>query len=352
MKTAICVAVAVAVLAGAAVAQTTTAARPEKHSETTGVPTHEGRIEGDTIEECWPISSLPFIGTDSTCGFTVNYDEECPYDAYSKDVVYCYSPPHDMCVSISLCDSYYDTKVYVYEDEYTPGFPYACNDDNFACVDPPVTYTSWLEVVEIFAGHTYYIVVDGYGGSCGDYVLAVDEIDCPGLCDVVCVGVPEGEPTCYAGYEDVYNGGCASLTFSTIPAGTSPYVVCGETGVYDYNGLTYRDTDWYLIYPCGGVPITATVEAEVPVVLIFVDLRGWCDDAVVYSYVYAAECVPTSLTEYLPVGQFAVFVAPQEWSLDNECGSEYALTVEGYTEHCDPTPVENTSWGRVKALYR
>ncbi len=36
-----------------------------------------------------------------------------------------------MCVSVSLCDSYYDTKIYLYEDEWTPGFPLGCNDDNF-----------------------------------------------------------------------------------------------------------------------------------------------------------------------------------------------------------------------------
>jgi hypothetical protein len=352
MKTAMCVAIAVAVVAGAALAQVSTSVGPAKHSETTGEPTYEGRIEGDTIEECWTIPSLPFLATGNTCGFADDYEEMCPYSSTSADVVYSYSPLYDMCVSISLCDSYYDTKLFVYEDGHTPGVPLDCNDDNFHCVDPPVDYTSWLEEVALLAGHTYYIVVDGYCGDCGDYVLAVDEIDCSGPCDIVCVGIPEGEPTCYDGYDDQYNGGCSSLTWSYIGVTPEPSVHCGESGIFMYDGSVYRDTDWYLIHPCGGVPITVTVESEIPVFLAYIDLRGGCANMDIYSYVFASECEETSLTEYLPLGQFAVFVAPDEWALEYECGSEYSLTIEGYTEHCDPTPVESMSWGRVKALYR
>ncbi len=353
MKTIMCVAVIIAVLAASVLAQSPSAVRPQKHGETTGETRYEGRIEGDTIEECWTISSLPFIGTGTTCGYANDYDEGCPYfGSVSAEVVYCYSPPHDMCVSISLCDSYYDTKVYVYENEWTPGVPLDCNDDNFHCVDPPVDYTSWLESVEFFAGHTYYIVVDGYGGQCGDYVLAVDEIDCSQPCDVICVGVPEGEPTCYDGYDDQYNGGCSSLTWSYIQAGLDPIVYCGESGIFTYEGSLYRDSDWYLIYPCGGVPITVTVEAEFPVLLGFVDLRGGCENMYLYSYVQTDECEPAVLLEYLPAGQFAVFVSTDMWDPQYECGVEYSLTVEGYTEHCDPTPVEVTTWGALKALYR
>jgi len=45
-------------------------------------------------------------------------------------------------------------------------------------------------------------------------------------------------------------------------------------------------------------------------------------------------------------------VSTDEWDPAYTCGLEYSLVVEGYTEHCDPTPVENMSWGRVKSLYR
>jgi len=353
MKTVACVVIAVVVLAAMALAQTPTAVRPAKHSEVIGVPSYEGRIEGDTIEECWTIPSLPFFGTGNTCGYANDYDETCPYgSSLSPDVVYCYSPPHGMFVSISLCDSYYDTKVYVYEDEWTPGFPLYCNDDNSNCFEPPVPYTSWLDTVEMGAGHTYYIVIDGYGGDCGDYVLEVIEMVLPPPCDVICVGVPEGEPTCYDGYDDYYNGGCSSLTWSYIPAGPGPIVYCGEGGVFDYGGATYRDTDWYLIYPCGGVPISITVEAEFGVLFGFVEGVPECTDHGFISYAFAEECTPTTLTEYLPCASVAIFVSTDEWDPEYACGLEYSLTIEGYTEHCDPTPVGNTSWGKVKSLYR
>jgi hypothetical protein len=327
-------------------------AAPQKTAvDASGLPP-ASRIKGDTVEECWVIPSLPFTEAGNNCGFVDDYEEMCPYGSNSPDVVYSYSPPYDMCVSVSLCDSYYDTKVFVYEDKVMGGWPYACNDDNFHCVDPPVDYTSWIEDLEIFAGHTYYIIVDGYAGYCGDYVLAVEEVDCSEPCDLVCDGIPEGEPTCYTDYVDEYNAGCQNETWLEIPVSPDPIVYCGESGVYYYGSLVYRDTDWYLIYPCGDAPITATVESEIPMSLIYVDLRGGCSGVTVWSYVYVPPCVPTSMTEYLPVGQFAVFVAPEDWSLDYPCGAEYVLTIEGYTDNCNPVPVESQSWGRLKSLYR
>jgi hypothetical protein len=68
-----------------------------------------------------------------------------------------------------------------------------------------------------------------------------------------------------------------------------------------------------------------------------------------YSYTTAAECTPTTLTEYLPCDPIAIFVTTDCWDLGYTCGLEYSLTIEGY---CNPTPVEGMSWGRVKALYR
>jgi hypothetical protein len=334
-------------------AQTPTAFPPLKHSAYANEPSPDGRIEGDTVEECFAIPSLPFFDAASTCGFANDYDEMCPYGGlYGPDVVYCYAPPYDMCVSISLCDSYFDTKVYVYADAWSPGNPWACNDDNFDCVDPPVDYTSWLPNVELLEGHTYYIVVDAYGSDCGDYALAVEEVNCEEPCDVECEGVPEGEPTCYYDYVDYYDGGCSTETYLSVPISDTPLTYCGESGVFDSPGGMLRDTDWYLINPCGGVPITVTALAEFDVLLIFVDMRGGCANMAPYSYVQAGACEPAVLSEYLPAGQFAIFVAPDQWLPEYECGVEYSLTIEGYSEDCQPTPAEARTWTSVKAIYR
>jgi hypothetical protein len=255
-----------------------------------------------------------------------------------------------MCVSIRLCDSYYDTKVYLYEDAVGNVPVGGCNDDNFDCVDPPVTYTSWIPELLLLAGHVYYVVVDGYGDACGDYVIEIEEIECTPPCDVVCEGMPEGEPTCYDDYEDHYNGGCNSSphVFQIMPAGET-VVFCGESGVYDRSGISYRDTDWYLLNPWYTQTVTITVEAEFGLLFGFVDNVYYCDNPSFMSYAVAAECTPGTLTETLPYGYYAIFVSTNAWDPAYECGSEYSLTVEGYSGW---SPVEATSWGMVKALYR
>ena len=132
------------------------------------------RQAGDTIASATPISALPFHDTGTTVGYFNDYDEVCPYTgSTSPDVVYSYDASADVCVSIDLCPSGYDTKVYVYENAV--GNLVACNDDA-SCT---LSYRSFLRVVHFTPGNTYYIVVDGYGGSSGTYDLTVTEVACP-----------------------------------------------------------------------------------------------------------------------------------------------------------------------------
>jgi hypothetical protein len=253
-------------------------------------------------------------------------------------------------VSLSLCNSYYDTKIYVYEDTQGNVPPDGCNDDNWDCVNPPVSYTSWIPSVQFLAGHTYYIVIDGYGGECGDYALEMMEVDCPIPCDVVCEGTPEGEPTCYENYEDHYNGGCNSSP-PVYQTSWGNVTWCGESGVYETDSGLYRDTDWYRP---GGYPtwVTLTAEAEFEVLFALV-VTDDCQQPHWYQnqYAIADECVPTELTYVIspPIGDIVAFVAPSWWNPEWECGSEYTLRIEGDFLWC---PVEPTSWSTVKALYR
>lgn len=352
MKVATFAIVILALLVGFAIAETLSDVRPEKVEQITDPGKFDGEEGGETIETAPPIPFLPYCDTGNTCDNINDYDEVCPYTgSTSPDVVYKYMATFDGCISISLCNSYYDTKVYVYEDAWTPGNPVACNDDNFDCVNPPVSYTSWIPECPVYTGHDYYIVVDGYGGACGDYVIEIDQVTCTPPCNIDCVGNDEGEPDCYDGYVDMYNAGCGSdpESWQLLPTSPVPYTICGTSGNYDDN--YNRDTDWFLMYPCGGVPITLTVEAEFLVLFGFVDMRSGCAGAALYSYAYAGECEIVQLTEYLPMGQFAVWISTSGW-LNVPCGKEYSLTVEGYDVHCDPTAVEDVSWGLLKGLYK
>jgi hypothetical protein len=350
MKVATFVIIALFVLSSVALAMNPTNAMPVKADQINDPGKPDSREGGEDISTAWTIYALPFNDTGNTCDNINDYDEECPYaGSLSPDVVYAYEPAADMCVSISLCNSFFDTKVYVYEDAVGNVPPNGCNDDNLDCIAPPVPYTSWIPSVELLAGHVYYIVVDGYGSGCGDYVLEMTEVACPEPFN--CVGTPEGEPTCYDGYDDHFNGGCnADPDVFTIQPVGSPVTICGESGVFAFGGSTYRDTDWYQIYPCGGVPITLTVEAEFSVLFGFVDISD-CNAAAFISYLTAPALTPTSLTYTLPYGVAAIFVSTSDWGAWL-CGLEYSLTIEGYTEHCDPTPVEDSTWGTIKSLYR
>lgn len=125
---------------------------------------------GDTVNDAVVIPSLPFSSSGTTTGYTNNYDEVCPYTGSSApDVVYAYTPVSNEWIDVSLCQSLFDTKVYIYENTVTAGSPHACNDD--ACGSDG--YKSQLIGVELTGGNTYYIVIDAYGTESGTYFLDV-----------------------------------------------------------------------------------------------------------------------------------------------------------------------------------
>jgi len=132
---------------------------------------------GDDIATATVIPSLPYTDAGTTAGYTHNYNEVCPYTATGAlDVVYSFTPAVDTYIVVDLCNSSYDTKLYIYQDGETPGSPVACNDD--ACGSDG--YRSLISRVQVFSGSTYYIVVDGYSSSdYGAYELNVDYTTAP-----------------------------------------------------------------------------------------------------------------------------------------------------------------------------
>ena len=122
---------------------------------------------GDDIENPIPIPGLPYSDAGATAGFADDYDELCGLIGNpAADVVYEYTPALDEYVDISLCNSSYDTRLWVYENTHNPGFPYACNDDD--CF-----IRSAIHCLPLIGGNTYYIVVDGFGGAFGNYGLTI-----------------------------------------------------------------------------------------------------------------------------------------------------------------------------------
>ncbi len=160
-----------------------------------------GREGGETVEDALPIDALPFTDTGETCDNINDYDEACPYTgSTAPDVVYVFSPGEEGVIDIDLCASLYDTKVYVYDLEGGYGFgnPLACNDDAGCGYSG---YQSLIEGCSVTAGHTYHIVVDGYGESCGEYELTIDRQE-PCVVECPAGAVFEGEPPLVDDYED------------------------------------------------------------------------------------------------------------------------------------------------------
>lgn len=300
-----------------------------------GVPHESGRVDGDTIDEAWVIEALPYAGSGNTCGFNDDYDEVCPYSGTtSADVVYAYMPAGDELITIELCNSKYDTKVYVYEDDNTPGAPFACNDDEHFS-EPCLVYSSRIQLLDVFAGHTYYIVVDGHGYACGDYQLEVTSEE-PCILERPDGGLIEGEPPCREEYVDEHNSGCdwPNSGWMLIEAHDGNCATqCGESCTYLSNGGSYRDTDWYAMTAVGG-DVTATCTAEFPLMFIMFYVIDHDCSAYEYTLDTSGLCEPVTPSSNFAAGQelwlfvcTSVFsgVPPSAYLID-VCGIESSLT--------------------------
>ncbi|MFH1681733.1 MAG: hypothetical protein ABIH26_13960 [Candidatus Eisenbacteria bacterium] len=317
------------------------------------------RQGGEDLAGAVPILSLPFHDVGTTCGYLDDYDEVCPYGPHaSPDVVYSYIPAVHQLLCISLCNSYYDTELFVYEDAWTPGDPFACNDDECSGPNYPAPYLSELWPLVVFAGHTYYIVVDGYAGSCGTYVL---DIATNGVCTVDCPpsGRPEGEPPCHDGYVDLYNGGCDSAppVFQAVECDGDPAIYCGKSGSWTVGEDEHIDSDWYEIALSETKTITASVEAEFHVFLSLMDGNATpgpdpcLDPDLLIAEELGSYCQEISITRILEPGTYWIQVRPYTFPGPVSCEifNCYTLTIQGY---CGETGAEDGSWGRVKRRFR
>lgn len=329
---------------------------PEKRAavvgDNTGTP--DGREGGETIATAFPIPSLPYSDTGNTCDNLDDYDEACAYTgSTSPDVVYSYTAPNNQVMLIDLCYSTYDTKVYVYDAAMNL---VACNDDYY--FDPPCgTYTSYVEA-SAFGGQTYYIVVDGYGGDCGDYALDIGVTD---MCEVDCPtdAVLEGEPHLYDGYADATNGGCNSTpyVFGAIDwINSEPghpdhgYAwLCARSGWYlSDTGSESRDTDWFEVYAAASGMMEFTVTSEYPVNMFV--LNTDCADIQLLHQATSTACVPTTITWPVTAGDFFwLWVGPLEFS-GPVTEFRYFAKIGGNSY--DTVPNEDKSWSDVKTMFR
>ena len=64
----------------------------------------------------------------------------------------------------------------------------------------------------LLGGAPYHVVIDGFGGDAGEYVITVSESE-PCVIECPVGGELEGEPPLVDDYADAFNGGCNSPEF-------------------------------------------------------------------------------------------------------------------------------------------
>lgn len=282
----------------------------------------EIRVGGDTCEEARIISQLPYTDSGDTCGYTDDYFEACPNtEPRGPDVVYFFVPPTDLIVDISLCNSGYDTKVYVYADDCPdPGNPVACNDDAPGC--GPDGYRSRINGLVLSAGITYYIVVDGWSDKCGQYELTIAERP-PCVIDPYLDALDEAEPGCGIGSGgDTTDGGCNSMPAVFIPLEIGD-AVWGTVGTDDANRL--RDTDWYVTELTAAQTVTWRVVADFDVRAFILRENGPAGGSCDYEIVERATggpCAQVDVTAVLVPGVYYFWVGPNRYT-GVPCGKTY-----------------------------
>jgi len=150
------------------------------------VYTSSGRAGGgETIDAAVAIPGMPFVDTGNTTGAINDYIEQTcdgvQFHDESGDHVYSYTASDQELVDIVLCNSSYNTTIWVYDADTNR---IACNRFETGCGAP----RSALYEVFMDSLATYYIVIDGdYVGEPneGEYIIECSSVLAPDLQDSV-----------------------------------------------------------------------------------------------------------------------------------------------------------------------
>jgi hypothetical protein len=291
----------------------------------TSIGGSDKREGGEDFSDALLIGSLPFTDSGATCDNRDDITLPCAASA-APDVVYRYVAPASGGIDVTLCGSAYDTALGIYDESLV----------NLSCNDDYCGVQSEIDGIPVTAGRTYYIVVDGFSTNCGDYVISVTE-DVPCVLSYPSDVIVEGEPDCYDGYLDTFDSGCNWGGWEPVgPTSGGHTDLWGKGGTFVYNGLSYRDTDWFEVTGTGA-NMTLTVEADFPVTLIFI-YGTECANPL-YDYAWTeSTCEPISVTRWV-AGDATVWpwVGASGFS-GIPCGSNYVLSLDGIGGIGSPDP--------------
>ena len=201
--------------------------------------------------------------------------------------------------------------------------------DPLDCLEMPWAVGPNETISGVFDAGVYYLAVDCYGWSGGDYTYSLEVIcgddPCEDLPPVECDGTPESEPN------EGWNADPPNDSYGTI---TCNETVCGTVWADGGN----RDLDWYRFVHTGGDIEITTVIGQFDAILFLTDFAS--DGAIITSANNAPMCEPESMTvSALPAGEYYVVIAHTDFEgVPNE--EDYALTVSCLADPCeDHTPI-------------
>ena len=245
------------------------------------------------------IASLPYEDSGTTVGRANNFTPppECVLaGSTAPDVIYQFTATVNGPLWISVLAGY-NSVLYVRYGGACPG------DNASACADLDLDNNSFVSV-NMSAGTTYYIIVDGVGTSAGTYTLranTVCSLNCQSGTIPECTEIPGPDH----GLSDC-DGGCWNdygtvRPFQTIVPGAT---VCGRT--FFSSGSGFDDYDWYEFEIAQACTVRWTVRSEWPL-LIGMEGTG-CNGFAIGAY--TVPCFSTEVHAFLPAGTYRAGVTP------------------------------------------
>jgi hypothetical protein len=142
--------------------------------------------------------------------------------------------------------------------------------------------------------------------------------------------------------------------FSPLLCDDTGITICGRYGTFTTaTGGSARDTDWYQIYCPSDMTIDYCGCGDGTLQILVVNGNHGCP--VTSADIIAAASTTTPNEQlcitglYLSAGTYWLWAGAAGFT-GVPCGSNYLLTVNGYT--CPPVGVEPANWSNVKTLYR
>jgi hypothetical protein len=161
---------------------TTTSTSTSTTSTSNTTPTTTSTSTTLPVGSCGTPIALPAEGgtfTGVTSGSSALVASCMSASSVSPEQVYQWTAPRSGTATIQTCSTVgttFDTVAYLRQGTCTGGTDVACNDDTVGCgttTDVSNPHRGSVLTPTVVAGQTYYLVVDGYNGAQGSFVLTV-----------------------------------------------------------------------------------------------------------------------------------------------------------------------------------